>query len=80
MEPCKLDYLRKEHALALGKFIKYIEDSRFDCEYDTMAIINEKQLEIDLINAEAKKQMTHHREQYVDVEISDEFMKSMINF
>lgn len=41
-EPSKLDYLRKEHLLALNKFIKNVEDSRFDCEYDTMCIMNEK--------------------------------------
>ena len=41
-EPCKLDYLRKEHSLALSKFVKLIEDSRFDCEYETLGIINEK--------------------------------------
>jgi len=46
-EPCKLDYLRKEHQLALNKFIKNIEDSRFDCEYESQAIINAKQREID---------------------------------
>ena len=43
----------------MSKFIKNIEDSRFDCEYDTMAIINEKQKEIELLNQEARKQMTH---------------------
>ena len=59
-EPCKLDYLQKEHSLALSKFIKNIEDSRFDCEYDTAAIINEKRSEIDQLNSERKNQMTHH--------------------
>ena len=79
-EPCKLDYLQKEHSLALSKFIKNIEDSRFDCEYDTSAIINEKRADIDQLNAERKNQMTHHQEQYVDIEIPDEFIKSMEQF
>ena len=72
--------MRREHTLALGKFVKSIEDSRFDCEYDTLAIINEKQKEIKAINDEARKQMTHHQETYVDVEISEEFIQSMKNF
>ena len=46
-EPSKLDYLRREHSLALNKFIKNVEDSRFDCEYDTLTIINDKTKEIE---------------------------------
>ena len=44
----------------MNKFIKSIEDSRFDCEYDTNAIINEKQKEVERQNAEARKKMTHN--------------------
>ena len=79
-EPCKLDYLRKEHTLALNKFIKNMEDSRFDCEYDTNAIINEEQHKIEQLNAENRKKMTHNQEAYVDVEISEEFIRAMRNF
>jgi len=49
-EPCKLDYMRKEHSLALSNFIESIEHSRFDCEYETLAIINEEQREIEQLN------------------------------
>ena len=59
-EPCELGYLQKEHALALSKFIKNIEDSRFDCEYDTNAIMNERRAEIDQFNSERKNQLTHN--------------------
>lgn len=72
--------MRKEHSIALGNFVTDIQNHKFDCEYDTMAIINEEQLSIDKLNIEAKKQMTHHAEQYIDIEISQEFMKSMENF
>lgn len=79
-EPCKLDYLRKEHKLALDKFIKNIEDSRFDCEYDANTIINEEQRKIEQHNAEERKKRTHNLEAYVDVKISDEFIYTMKKF
>ena len=42
-EPSNLTYLRKEHALALDKFIRCIEDCKFDCELDTLNMIKAKQ-------------------------------------
>ena len=66
--------------MALNKFIKNIEDSRFDCEYESQAIINAKQREIDQQNVEALKKITHNQEQYVEIQMSEEFMRSMWNF
>ena len=37
-----------------------MEDSRFDCEYDTLAIINEKQREIEQLNAENRKRIAYN--------------------
>ena len=72
--------MRKEHSIALGNFVTDLQNHKFDCEYDTQAIINEEQLKIDQLNIDAKQSMTHHAEQYVEVEISEEFMRTMVNF
>lgn len=79
-EPSNLDYLRKEHSLALNKFIKNIEDSRFDCEYETLNIINEKTREVEQLNAENRKKIAYNLDQYVDIKVPEDFVDSMRSF
>ena len=65
--------MRKEHSIALGNFITDLQNHKFDCEYDTMAIYHEEEMRIDELNKKTRNEMTHHAEQYVNKKISDEF-------
>ena len=79
-EPCKLDFMRKEHNIVLGKFIGKIRDFSTDRGLEVKDIINENQKEIDQYNQEESKKMTHNQEQYEDREMDEDFIRQMRRF
>lgn len=72
--------MKKEHGIVLGKFIGKIRDFSTDRGLETKDIINEKQKEIDQLNAEERKKMTHNLEEYVDIEMDEGFIWQMRQF
>lgn len=64
----------------LGKLIGKIRDFSTDRGLETKDIINEKQKEIDLLNAENRKKISYNLEDYVDVEMDETFILKMRKF
>lgn len=72
--------MKKEHGIVLGKFIGKIRDFSTDRGLETKDIINEKQKEIDLLNAENRKKISYNLEDYIDVEMDEGFILKMRKF
>ena len=78
--PIDLKEFKRSQDHARDLFLKYIDDSKFDCEYEVGRMINNKAKQIEEKNAENMKKMTHNQDQYVKIEMSEEFIQSMRNF
>ena len=57
-----------------------MKNSKLDCEYETMLIVKDKNRELELVNADNRKRITHNLEAYVEIQISEEFTTQIKNF
>ena len=59
----------RKHKLSSGEVLKAFQDSIFDCEYEIMKIINLKQMDVDKVNFERRREVTHNTEEFVELSI-----------
>lgn len=57
-----------------------MQDSIFDCEYEVIKIINLKQVEVDKLNFERKREVTHNTEEFVELSIPQDFIDDLKKF
>lgn len=78
--PCSKDEFILKNRAASMEVIKLLHDNIFDVEYEVTQIVTDKQHEIDRLNFELRKQVTHNAETFVAMAIPPEFMDDMKRF
>ena len=66
-QPISKDDLINKHKIASFEVIKALQDCIFDCEYEVIKIINLKKIEVDKINFDRKREVTHNTEEFVEL-------------
>ena len=78
--PIDMEGFFHKHKLACSEVIKTLQDNIFDCEYEVAKILNQKQIEIDKLNFELQRNMTHNRSEFVAQQIPQEFIEDLKKF